>query len=53
MFALIEIVWTIKPSLNSPIPDPGCKRRPSVRIFRPVVPQIVAISAVPSIPSKL
>jgi hypothetical protein len=59
MFVLIEIVWTIKPSLISPTVWGSCRWRSlqgevkSSKIVVPVVPQIVAISTVPSIPSKI
>ena len=56
---MIEIVWTIKPSrfwLNI-IPGSSLLAGPypllSTERIGPVVPQIVAISTVPSIPSKL
>ena len=59
IFDLIEIVWTIKPSrfwLNI-IPGPSLLLTAlsplSTLRIGPVVPQIVAISTVPSIPSKL
>ena len=55
---MIEIVWTIKPSRFWLNIIPGSSLLPSPVLVSterigPVVPQIVAISTVPSIPSKL
>ena len=54
MFALIDIVWTIRPNFNvEDCVNVEDSRRVSIPVIGPVVPHIVAISTVPSIPSKL